>query len=249
MEVHHHSQSPRKKWPHYLWEFLMLFLAVTLGFLVENQREHYIEHLRAKQYAKSLIDDLAKDTAAFMNLRNNYNRDIKKINEFRSMLKEKSITEIPGGAIYYYCEPALWSIGITFHDATIQQLKNSGNLRYFPSDLQYKISEYDRKTREITTRQENEVYFSRITREMMTAIFDAEQIITAHYLSTNDEIENFKHKGIRFLTRDTAQIRKLVNEIIYRHASWQYRLKDIIEPANIAAVDLLNEIKKEFELD
>ena len=32
----------------------MLFLAVTLGFFVENQREHYVEHLREKQYAKSL---------------------------------------------------------------------------------------------------------------------------------------------------------------------------------------------------
>ena len=48
MEVHHHSHTPRKKWTHYFWEFLMLFLAVTLGFFVENQREHYIENLREK---------------------------------------------------------------------------------------------------------------------------------------------------------------------------------------------------------
>jgi len=41
MEVHAHSHTERKKWTHYFWEFFMLFLAVTLGFLVENQREHY----------------------------------------------------------------------------------------------------------------------------------------------------------------------------------------------------------------
>ena len=50
MEVHAHSHTARKKWTHYFWEFLMLFLAVTLGFLVENQREHYIEHETSKKY-------------------------------------------------------------------------------------------------------------------------------------------------------------------------------------------------------
>jgi hypothetical protein len=41
MEVHAHAHTPRKN-GHIISKFLMLFLAVTLGFL-ENQREHYIE--------------------------------------------------------------------------------------------------------------------------------------------------------------------------------------------------------------
>ena len=57
MEVHHHSHTERKKWTHYLWEFLMLFLAVTLGFLVENQREQLVEHQREKQFIQSLFND------------------------------------------------------------------------------------------------------------------------------------------------------------------------------------------------
>ena len=35
MEVHQHTHTPRKKWTHYFWEFLMLFLAVFCGFLAE----------------------------------------------------------------------------------------------------------------------------------------------------------------------------------------------------------------------
>ncbi len=65
MEVHHHSHSSRKKWTHYFWEFLMLFLAVTLGFFVENQREHYVEGIREKKYIQSLVADLMSDTASF----------------------------------------------------------------------------------------------------------------------------------------------------------------------------------------
>ena len=39
----------------------MLFFAVTLGFFAENQREHYIESLREKQYMESFLEDIAKD--------------------------------------------------------------------------------------------------------------------------------------------------------------------------------------------
>ena len=62
MEVHHHSHTARKKWTHYFWEFFMLFLAVFCGFLAENQREHFVEHQREKQFMRSLIEDLETDT-------------------------------------------------------------------------------------------------------------------------------------------------------------------------------------------
>jgi hypothetical protein len=62
MEVHAHTHTPRKKWTHYFWEFLMLFLAVFCGFLAEYQLEHVIEHNREKQFMRSLVEDLETDT-------------------------------------------------------------------------------------------------------------------------------------------------------------------------------------------
>src|SRR5689334_10961912 len=71
MEIHAHTHTDdpdihrgRKKFTHYLWEFLMLFLAVFCGFLAENFREHQVEHQREKQYMESMIEDLASDTAS-----------------------------------------------------------------------------------------------------------------------------------------------------------------------------------------
>src|ERR1044071_9629375 len=61
MEVHAHSHTERKKFTHYLWEFLMLFLAVFCGFLAENFREHGVEHQREKQYMESLAEDVRVD--------------------------------------------------------------------------------------------------------------------------------------------------------------------------------------------
>lgn len=56
MEVHKHPHdvTHKKNWKAYLLEFFMLFLAVFLGFIAENEREHVVEKNRAKQYAKSL---------------------------------------------------------------------------------------------------------------------------------------------------------------------------------------------------
>src|SRR5213075_3070010 len=64
MEVHTHSHTERKKWTHYLWEFLMLFLAVFCGFLAENQREQIVEYKRERQYIISLVEDLKSDTVS-----------------------------------------------------------------------------------------------------------------------------------------------------------------------------------------
>jgi len=64
MEVHSHPHTSRKKWTHYFWEFLMLFLAVFCGFLAEYQLEHKIEKDRETILAQALFEDLKKDTSA-----------------------------------------------------------------------------------------------------------------------------------------------------------------------------------------
>src|SRR5215813_9538457 len=66
MEVHAHAHSAddhkgKKKWKHYFWEFFMLFLAISLGFFVENQREHIVENRREKVFVHSAIEDLNQD--------------------------------------------------------------------------------------------------------------------------------------------------------------------------------------------
>src|SRR6266540_1738543 len=67
MEVHKHPHhvTHKKKWGEYLLEFLMLFLAVFLGFIAENQREHIVEHQREKKFARRLLSDLRHDSLFF----------------------------------------------------------------------------------------------------------------------------------------------------------------------------------------
>src|SRR6478752_2904370 len=67
MEVHAHTHSARKKWTHYFWEFLMLFLAVFCGFLAEYKLEHVIENQREETLMRSLSEDLRADEITLTN--------------------------------------------------------------------------------------------------------------------------------------------------------------------------------------
>ena len=62
MEVHHHPQVEKKGIKEYFLEFLMIFLAVTLGFFAENIREHFSDRSKEQEYVVSLKEDLVSDT-------------------------------------------------------------------------------------------------------------------------------------------------------------------------------------------
>src|SRR4051794_24731588 len=48
---------------HYLFEFLMLFLAVFCGFLADNYRESLVNREKERHYLQNMIVDLKADTA------------------------------------------------------------------------------------------------------------------------------------------------------------------------------------------
>lgn len=143
MEVHHHSHTPRKKWHHYFWEFLMLFLAVTLGFFVENQREHMIETRRENQYIESMIEDLKQDTASFNEVIRINDFSCKRIDTLIALLKDKN-REGHAKKIYYMARLIpLNDMDLICQDKTFEQLKGSGSLRLIRNpDTQNKIGNY-----------------------------------------------------------------------------------------------------------
>ena len=130
MEVHAHSHTERKKWTHYLWEFLMLFLAVFCGFLAENQREHFVEQKREKEYMRSMIDDLRSDTAEFSIENRDRETAIVMYDSLIMLLKQKERTAFKQQRIYYLARLSLrLSPFPMLNDKAYEQMKSSGNLR------------------------------------------------------------------------------------------------------------------------
>ena len=128
MEVHAHTHTARKKWSHYFWEFLMLFLAVFCGFMAEYQLEHQIEKDREKQYIKSMLEDLREDTLVLADNVNEFNEHLRRNDTLIRLLNSPGIKD-HGSDLYYLGRRASRSVRLAIHDATIQQLKNSGGMR------------------------------------------------------------------------------------------------------------------------
>jgi len=139
MEVHKHPNhvTHRKKWGEYLLEFFMLFLAVFLGFVAENIREHSVEKSREKQYARLLLSDLRTDSASFL-VRTAALQNRQQKNKLFLTLMTDSKTHSDKEVINAFLP--LWHIsplGLT--PVTFKQMENSGSLRYIENEKLLKL--------------------------------------------------------------------------------------------------------------
>jgi hypothetical protein len=159
MEVHAHTHTARKKWTHYFWEFLMLFLAVFCGFLAEYQLEHKIERDRAKELAKSFYAELRNDSVTAASKVANRVKQEAALDYLVRFFKDSSLVNVSKTFVINF------EFGISFRTPTVfeprtmmlDQLKNSGSLRYFKNEtLQQLVGDLTVAIKNIYDRQELE---------------------------------------------------------------------------------------------
>ena len=141
MEVHAHTHTARKKWTHYFWEFLMLFLAVFCGFLAEYQLEHKIERDRAKEFAKNLYEELKNDSIIVAEKSKNRLKMEKALQYLKTYYKDSSLTTVSKTFAINFHYGCFFRQPTLFEPKTIvlEQLQNSGSLRYFKSEKLQKL--------------------------------------------------------------------------------------------------------------
>jgi hypothetical protein len=168
MEVHAHTHTARKKWTHYLWEFLMLFLAVFCGFLAENQREHMVEHQREKQYMASLVRDVELDIESLKQSSASRKELINYYDSLVLLLEQRNKKSM--NDIYFYARFLFRMAPFSYHDRTIVQLKSSGGLRLVRNKKAAdSITIYDNETikhmlyqQELETQLRNEIFANHV---------------------------------------------------------------------------------------
>ncbi len=197
MEVHSHSYTARKKWTHYFWEFLMLFLAVFCGFLAENRREHMVEHQREKQFIGSLFNDIKSDTANISRIIRARTAKERLIDSFSYMMNTPDPI-VYVGQIYVYAIYAGRTLPYRFvpNDGTIQQLKNSGALRLIRKRAVVdSISKYDVNVRNLLGQyavEENQIEHYRTA---ASKIFDAR--FFNDMMDENAQVVNALQEGVQ----------------------------------------------------
>ena len=244
MEVHHHAHTARKKWTHYFWEFLMLFLAVFCGFLAEYWLEHKIEKDREKQYIRSFVEDLERDTAT-LNERVRYcNLTIDRVDSAIAVFNDPRLNDL-AGEIYYFLRWMHRSDNFSVNDRTIVQLRNAGGMRLVTNkSVSDSIIDYYKEVEYIQFIYVEQVEWRRALRPYFPELFDG-----------NDYGQSIDSKNMVIRPNTPVKLRstdaKMINGLILTLNNIKginMGLRRRMENLKIRAKDIRRVILKEYHI-
>ena len=253
MEGHH---THRKKWFEYIIEFVMLFLAVFLGFIAENIREHVGEQNRAKEFSESLVRDLQSDIIAI----NNQTKTIGIYIAVADSLLKLSKTKLEGrnaSQFSFYSRFAYWTTPVSWNRNTFEQIKNSGSLRYFRNgELLKKLLEYDALVNRNNAEVENNKIRGNMLLTSINSIIDPQfhQDLSQYYLLTLDTMssktkESFFSYKTGSLENKREKIMEMLNMVIVSQRNHRLQVNTNFSDASLLAAEIIKTLQKEYDLE
>ena len=155
----------------------MLFLAVFCGFLAEYQLEHKIERERAREYAIQLYGDLTADSSDFNSEIEILKISVDKLDTLTHLLNDYRNQNTSPEVIYLLSSFALREVVFEPVTTAMEQLKNSGNLRYLgDGGLRNAFSAYDVWIQIIKTHYDRSVSTENEIRKILTQILNIKEV-------------------------------------------------------------------------
>ena len=257
MEVHKHAQhvTHKKKWGEYLLEFLMLFLAVFLGFVAENIRERAVEHERSEQYAISLVQDLQNDTTAINVQKRSAGVYVAIADSLLQISKEK-LEGRNAAAFSFYTRFMYWTVTLSWNRATFEQIKNSGSLRYFRNyKLLDKLMKYDALVNGIEGEFSNHQTRGNMLLGQINGIIDpsihlelSKYMLLSTDTMTRETREQFFTAAVPSLENKRDEIRAMLNMVVVQQRNLRYNNSRLLGAKELAT-ELITDLKKEYHID
>ena len=213
MEVHHHAHVHEKiKWKEYLFQFLMLFLAVYLGTLAENRREHGVEAEKEKEYIESLIGDIDHDYRLSTNIAAALLIQAKKFDTLQDALFMDLQHDPKRDSIVRRCYDLSASV-LTFYpefftERTTTQLLSSGNMRLIKKKgVADSIMEYHGYLKLVEVQKELYVNSANACIQSMYDVYDIAALKT---IFRNDTLFNrdLEYVDLKLRTTDPNELKK-----------------------------------------
>jgi len=245
MEVHHvkHEENHRYSIKIFLYEFLIIFLAVTVSFFVENIREKYIDHHKELQYANSLVNDIKIDTVQLNSVITRTKNQLKGIDSLLQVL-EKPKTDKHVNFIYHYSILYLSSAEFfTNTDRTITQLKNAGGLRLIQNKaVSDSIITYDGSVQDGKVNSDYCLKLFYDLSKLQKGMLDLKYLRLKDYRNLKNE------SGLKLLTSDDRTVDIFYNEVLYYASALNnYRIKLI--KLKKQSTNLLETLKAEYDIE
>jgi hypothetical protein len=260
MEVHHHGHvHHQKKWKDYLFQFLMLFIAVFCGFLAEYQLEHYIEKERAKELGKTLYEELKSDSTNLQLIKSHREDKAKHFRYIFQYVRDSDLVRLPREFYPHF----VWSFFVVSYiafepkDGMLEQLKNSGSLRYFRDiKLQQAIGDFSVAVNNLRTRLEREsTLTATLNRDFVLKYMDMEwidRITEKGALSASEGLKKYNSENLFF----PAEIKNLSsfdkhavsNLVMYNLQVISGTLKNQMNVYEEASSRLMSILRKKYHL-
>ncbi len=252
MEVHHHPHVGKKSFKEYILEGLMIFIAVSMGFIAESIRESITDHEKEEQFMTGMVYDLKKDTANLSRAINSNRLGLLKIDTFLLLISNpdkdavsSDLSRLVGGVS-----------GFThFKNAktTIIQLKNSGSLRLIKNiEIANAITNYDLDQESLTAQDITIDSKNQPLQELNIEIinFDTQKKVGSlrREGKSPEEIKIFLKGKKLLLKEDTDLLQKYTNLFIRKQFFLETYI-ELMEKQRSGATDLLKLIQEHYHLE
>jgi len=253
MEIHpaHHGITSKKRFGEYLLEFLLLFLAVTLGFFAENIRENISHRDIERLNIKDIVEDLASDTSQLAEIIQTNEQRLKGIDSFLTLRKFNP--EDPEIKRKFYQKSYTYLTSEDYfrpNDAALGQMESSGALRLIKKRrVAGDILKYETKTK---FDQHPGVRLSRPVSENLDRLGSAVDFTlfketSLSRVSLDSFTFNFSSNELPEIASDKVLLKGLFNyaSLLYL-ANSNYLV--MLKQQFVNAKDLINLLKKEYNI-
>ncbi len=248
MEVHHHPHVEKKSFKEYLLEGLMIFLAVSMGFIAENVRERISDSAKENEYMASLKEDLKNDIISIKATMEFKQTGLKRSDTLMSILRAGN-TNTQTAELYYLARSLSIRNYFYTNDGTIQQLKNAGGFRMIRKrNVIDSLQKYISSIGSLYSLQDMEEAVITDYRKPLGKIFDA-QVFNSMYDSTRPGLV-IKKPGYNptLLSADKFDLNEFAMKVVYIKG---VRLAEMGNYESIAkrAARIIALIEKEYHLE
>ena len=249
--AHHLHKSPSHGWKQYFFEFFMLFLAVTLGFFVENQREHFVEKQRAREFASNLLFDISNDTSRLNGLAIYQEWKEKSLDTLIILLN--TTRKECDAAQFYHKLRALdsWRITTGYSD-TYDDLKTSGLMRYYTKNgLAEKLKEYyNGYTALVTQEKEAEKFYEETCEPFLDLHFEGLSYLNVANGSPETSEFLFPIDVDKKISLGDDVRKTLLNIVVrLKYKKGMFKNIEVYKKQKQMAIFLFELIKKEYHLE
>jgi hypothetical protein len=234
MEVHHHPHVEKKGFKEYFFEFLMIFLAVTLGFIAENLRESQVQKDTAGKYVESFYEDLKTDTSRMKDFIDFDDAKLAALNNVNNCFDTVSKNFQSTSCLLELMKISAFNRVFKMTDRTLNQLSNAGGFKLLKKEDADSILAYENS---FDAFQDFQATVFQEAQDKVRTTFDQLINFSANvqmFKPNGNRIDlNFDSKDVtKPLLHDAALLNKYFNELLlyyrvtYNHRARLSELKD-----------------------